>query len=170
MTTIGHSLSGVSIAILTLPRGRSLLWYLVAGHLFVFFANIPDYPFPGWGHDSYQVSHSIFLAALLASLIGLLRLVPAINTRVSATMFLAFSAAWLLHMPLDSIYSHGHGIGIFWPFSDVHLSMPIPWFETLTWPPKTDHNLRVFAIEAIVYGTVLVMCVIARWVHNGTVK
>ena len=61
MTTIGHSLSGLSIAVLTLPRGRSLLWYVVAGHLFVFFANIPDYPFPGWGHEAYQVSHSIFL-------------------------------------------------------------------------------------------------------------
>lgn len=170
MTTIGHSLTGVSIAVLTLPRGRSFLWYLVAGHLFVFFANIPDYPFPGWGHGAYQVSHSIFLAALLASLIGSLRLIPEINARISGTMFLAFSAAWLTHMPLDSIYSHGHGIGIFWPFSDAHLAMPIRWFDTLTWPPKSDHNLRVFATEAIVYSTVLILCVIARRAHNGTAK
>ena len=159
MTTIGHSLSGISIAVLTLPRGRSLLWYVVAGHLFVFFANIPDYPFPGWGHDAYQVSHSVFLGALLASLIGLLRLIPEVSTRVSKTMFLAFSAAWLTHMPLDSIYSHGHGIGIFWPFSDAHLAMPIPWFDTLTWPPKTAHNLRVFQVETVVYGLVLAVCV-----------
>ena len=162
MTTIGHSLSGLSIAVLTLPRGRSLLWYVVAGHLFVFFANIPDFPFPGWGHDAYQVSHSIFLAALLVSLVGLLRLVPEVSTRVSATMFLAFAAAWLTHMPLDSIYSHGHGIGIFWPFSDVHLAMPIPWFDTLTWPPKTAHNLRVFQIEIVVYGLILVGCILFR--------
>lgn len=159
MTTVGHSLSGLSIAVLTLPRGRSLLWYVVAGHLFVFFANIPDYPFPGWGHDAYQVSHSIFLAALLASLIGLLRLIPEVSTRLSKAMFLAFSAAWLLHMPLDSIYSHGHGIGIFWPFSDAHLAMPIRWFDTLTWPPRTDHNLRVFGIELAVYGFILALCV-----------
>lgn len=159
MTTIGHSLTGVSIAVLALPRGRSLLWYLVAGHLFVFAANIPDFPFSGWGHDAYQVSHSIFLAALLASLIGLLRLIPEISARVSTAMFLAFSAAWLTHMPLDSIYSHGHGIGIFWPFSDAHLAMPIPWFDTLTWPPKTAHNLHVFRTELVFYGLVLAGCI-----------
>ena len=162
MTTIGHSLSGLSIAVLTLPRGRSLLWYVVAGHLFVFFANIPDLPFPGWGHDAYQISHSIFLAALLVSFVGLLRLIPEVSTRVSATMFLAFSAAWLTHMPLDSIYSHGHGIGIFWPFSEAHLAMPIPWFDTLTWPPKTAHNLRIFQIETVVYGLILVGCILFR--------
>jgi len=41
MTTIGHSLSGISIAVLTLPRGRSLLWYIVAGHVFVFLSTFP---------------------------------------------------------------------------------------------------------------------------------
>jgi hypothetical protein len=73
-------------------------------------------------------------------------------------------------MPLDSIYSHGHGIGIFWPFSDAHLAMPIPWFDTLTWPPKTAHNLDVFRTELIFYGTVLAMCVIARRVHHVSTK
>ena len=162
MTTIGHSLSGISIAVLTLPRGRSLLWYLVVGHMFVFFANLPDFPVPGWGHDAYQVSHSIFLAALLASLMALLLFVPKFNAQVGVTILIAWSAAWLTHMPLDSLYAHGQGIGIFWPFSDAHLILPVPWFETLSWPPRTDHNMRVFGIELMVYGALLAGCVLIR--------
>jgi membrane-bound metal-dependent hydrolase YbcI (DUF457 family) len=162
VTTIGHSLAGLSIAVLTLPRGRSLVWYLLVGHFFIFFANLPDFPLPGWGHDSYQVSHSIFLAALLASSMALLLLLPEFNARVGAKVIVAWSAAWLTHMLLDSIYSHGKGIGIFWPFSDAHLSLPIPWFDTLTWPPMTENNLRVFAIELIVYGALLLACVLIR--------
>ena len=76
MTTVGHSLAGLSIAVLTLPKGRSLLWYLLVGHLFILFANLPDFPLPGWGHASYQVSHSIFVTILLASTLGLLMLIP----------------------------------------------------------------------------------------------
>jgi len=167
MTTIGHSLAGVSIAVLTLPRGKSLLWYLIIGHLFVFFANLPDYPLPGWGHDAYQVSHSVFLATLLASLMALLLLLPRFNAQVGATVVGAWTIAWLTHMVLDSIYSHGHGIGIFWPFSDAHLALPIPWFETLTWPPRTDHNMRVFGTELLVYGLLLAVCVGIRWVRRS---
>lgn len=168
MTTIGHSLTGISIAVLTVPRGRSLLWYLVVGHLFIFFANLPDFPLPGWGHDAYVVSHSIFLTALLASLMALLMFVPKVNARVGAVVFVAWSAAWLTHMPLDSLYSHGQGIGIFWPFSDAHLVLPVPWFETLTWPPRTEHNLRVFKIEMIFYGSVLALCIVARRIYHVT--
>jgi len=163
VTTVGHSLTGISIAVLTLPRGRSLLWYLIVGHLFVFFANLPDFPLPGWGHDAYPISHSIFLAALLASLMALLLLIPRFNARVGAAVVLAWSVAWLTHMPLDALYSHGQGIGIFWPFSDAHLKLPVPWFETLSWPPRTDHNLRVFGIELGVYGALLVACV---WIRS----
>ena len=166
VTTVGHSLAGLSIAVLTLPRGRSIAWYLIFGHFFVFFANVPDFPLPGWGHDAYQVSHSIFLTALLASLMALLLLLPKFNARVGATVFLAWAIAWLSHMPLDAIYSHGQGIGIFWPFSSAHLALPLPWFETLTWPPRTEHNLRVFTIEMLVYGSLLLACIGIRWLSK----
>jgi len=155
MTTVGHSLTGLSLAVLTLPRGKTLLWYLVVGHFFVFFANVPDFPLPGWGHASYHVSHSIFLTALLASLLALLLLLPKFSTQVGKRVVLAWGAAWFSHMLLDAMYNHGRGIGIFWPFSDAHLVLPVPWFETLTWPPKSDHNLRVFLIELGVYGALL---------------
>jgi hypothetical protein len=65
-------------------------------------------------------------------------------------------------MPLDSLYNHGRGIAIFWPFSDAHLAMPVPWFETISLPPFTESNLRVFGIEALVYGIILVSCILIR--------
>jgi membrane-bound metal-dependent hydrolase YbcI (DUF457 family) len=163
VTTVGHSLTGLSIAVLTLPRGRSLGWYLLIGHFFVFFANVPDFPLPGWGHDSYQVSHSIFLTTLLAALMALLLLLPKFNARVGMGVVVAWTAAWFSHMLLDSMYSHGQGIGIFWPFSDTHLALPVPWFDTLRWPPITEHNRRVFAIELAVYGSLLAACV---WIRS----
>jgi len=162
MTTVGHSLTGLSIAVLTLPRGKTLLWYLVVGHFFVFFANVPDFPLSGWGHSSYHISHSIFLTALLASLLAVLLLLPRFSEQVGRKVVIAWTATWFSHMLLDSMYNHGQGIGIFWPFSDAHLTLPLPWFETLTWPPKSDHNLRVFLIELSVYGALLAVCLFVR--------
>ena len=78
-------------------------------------------------------------------------------------MIIACTAAWLSHMVLDSMYAHGRGIAIFWPFSDVHFTMAVPWFETLFLLTTSEHNLRVFAIEAMVYGATLVSCVGLRW-------
>ena len=166
MTTVGHSLTGLSIAVLTLPKGRSLIWYLLIGQFFVFFANVPDFPLPGWGHDSYQISHSVFLTALLASMMATLLLLPKFNEQVGAKVMFFWSITWLTHMVLDALYSHGNGIGIFWPLSDAHLILPISWFDTLSWPPVSEHNRRVFAIEIAVYGTVLAMCIAARRIHH----
>jgi hypothetical protein len=78
----------------------------------------------------------------------------------------AWSIAWLSHLPLDSMYSHGMGIAIFWPFSDAHLAMPVPWFETVSLPAQSGHNLRVFAIEAIVFGAALIFCLAMRWMWS----
>lgn len=167
MTTVGHSLTGISLAVLTLPRGKSLVWYLLIGHLFVFFANLPDFPLPGWGHRSYEVSHSIYLAALIASLMALLLLLPRFNAEVGSRVVIAWAVAWLTHMLLDSMYSHGAGIGVFWPFSNAHLSLPVPWFETLRWPPITEHNRRVFLIELAVFGTLLLTCAGIRRLRNS---
>ncbi len=83
MTTIGHSLTGLSLAVLTLPHGQSRRWYLLTTVLFVVFANLSDFPLPGWGHYSYHVSHSVFVTALLASLMSLLLLLPTFHARGS---------------------------------------------------------------------------------------
>jgi len=163
VTTVGHSLAGLSIAVLTLPKGRSLMWYLLVGQFFIFFANVPDFPLPGWGHASYEISHSVFLTGLLASMVALLLLHPKFNEQVGAKVVLFWSITWLTHMVLDALYNHGQGIGIFWPVSDAHLVLPVPWFETLTWPPFTEHNRRVFLIELAVFGALLGCCV---WIRS----
>jgi hypothetical protein len=168
MTTVGHSLTGLSIAALALPAGRSLTWYFLIGHLFILFANIPDLPLPGWGHSQYQISHSLFVTALLAAPLWLLRLVPGFDEKVSARVLVLWTLTWLSHMVLDSLYSHGNGIGIYWPFSDAHLSLPIPWFHTLTWPPMTEHNRNVFLTEFGVYGTVFALCLLFRRLRHVT--
>jgi len=159
VTTVGHSLTGLSFAVLTLPRGQSRRWYLLMAVLFVVIANVSDFPLPGWGHYSYHVSHSIFVTALLASLSALLLLWPSFHARLGVKVIVAWSAAWLSHMPLDSMYAHGLGIAIFWPFSNAHLAMPVSWFETISLPARSTHNLRVFAIETMVFGGVLISCV-----------
>lgn len=162
MTTVGHSLAGLSIAALALPKGRSLAWYFLVGHLFIFFANIPDFPLPGWGHAQYEISHSIFVTGMLAAMLMLFLLVPAFDEKVGARVLVLWVVAWFSHMVLDSLYSHGNGIGIFWPVSDAHLALPVPWFHTLTWPPLTEHNRNVFGVELAVYGTVLILCLLLR--------
>jgi membrane-bound metal-dependent hydrolase YbcI (DUF457 family) len=158
VTTIGHSLTGLSLAALTLPSGQSRRWYVVTTVIFVVFANLADFPLPGWGHSAYHISHSVFVTALLASLMTLLLLWPTFNDRVGARVIAAWSIAWLSHLPLDSMYAHGQGIAIFWPFSAAHLAMPVPWFETVSLPAKSPQNLRVFAIETMVFGAVLIAC------------
>ena len=162
VTTVGHTLAGLSVAALALPRGKSLLWYLVIGHFFILFANVPDLPLPGWGHRSYQISHSLFVTALLASLLALLLLLPRFSKTVGSRIIFAWSFTWLSHMLLDSLYGHGAGIGVFWPFSNAHLALPLPWFETLRWPPMTEHNRNVFLTELAVFGTLLALCLWLR--------
>ena len=167
MTTVGHSLTGLSLAALTLPRGKSLLWYLVIGHFFIFFANLPDFPLPGWGHRYYQISHSVFVTTLLVSLLSMLLLLPRFDRAVGARIVAAWSFTWLSHMLLDSLYAHGAGIGVFWPFSNAHLALPVPWFETLRWPPISEHNRNVFRTELLVFGTLFTLCMGVRWLRRS---
>jgi hypothetical protein len=163
VTTIGHSLTGLSIAALTLPPGRSRSWYVLASICFVAVANAPDFPFPGWGHSAYHISHSVFVTVLLSTLLALLLYWPTFSERVGVRVIAAWSIAWLSHLPLDSMYAHGQGIAIYWPFSDAHLAMPVSWFETLSLPVRSEHNLQVFRIELLAFGAVLIFCTGLRW-------
>lgn len=166
MTTVGHTLTGLSIAVLSLPPGRSYRWYALTGACFIAFANVPDFPLPGWGHGSYAVSQSIFVTILLAGIFVSLFRSLGPRTGVGGLVILAWSAAWLSHMVLDSMYAQGNGIAIVWPISDAHLAMPVPWFETLQLPARSENNIRVFWIETIAYGAMLVSCIGLRWVWS----
>jgi len=167
MTTVGHSLAGLSIGVLCLPRGRA--WPVPAAVLAacVLLANVPDYGF-FWGQGTYDIRHSVFvntglmLPALL--LFGLWR-----RGRQSIggwPVVIGGIAAWWSHLLLDSTYNHGQGVAILWPINDAtSLCLPIPWFQTLQQGSKfTAANLRTFAVELVCYGGLLAFCVlIRRW-------
>jgi membrane-bound metal-dependent hydrolase YbcI (DUF457 family) len=132
---------------------------------FTLVATAPDLPFPFWGHYSYRVSHSLFVnLAVVAAVVGLL-IVPRARRSEAAWRWVVAggAAAWLSHLLLDSFYSHGHGIRIFWPLSDAALNLPLPWFHVLRPDSFGDPAaLRILATEAVFYGALLGACLIWR--------
>ena len=80
---------------------------------FVALANLPDWPLPNWGHDRYDISHSVFVNIGLIGLVVVLTQVFANQTRLSQNRFLTLAAmAWLSHLLLDTFYNHGEGLGL----------------------------------------------------------
>jgi membrane-bound metal-dependent hydrolase YbcI (DUF457 family) len=132
---------------------------------FTLVATAPDFPLPFWGHYSYRVSHSLFVnLAVVAAVVGLLIAPRARRSEASWRWVVAGgAAAWLSHLLLDSFYSHGHGIRIFWPLSDAALNLPLPWFHVLRPDSFGDPAaLRILATEAVFYGALLGACLIWR--------
>ena len=52
---------GLTIGVAAVPRDFNRRQTVVILAAFVALANAPDWPLPGWGHDRYDVSHSIFV-------------------------------------------------------------------------------------------------------------
>lgn len=148
---MGHGLTGAALGLLAIPagagRGRALAT-LVA---FAALANLPDLPLPYWGHNRYDVSHSVFVNLALALVLALaLWRWRGARPRV----VLLGAAAWCSHLLLDALYNHGKGVAIFWPVSAHRLALPLPWFSTAhgpLWRPDL-HLLRVMAVELLFYG------------------
>jgi membrane-bound metal-dependent hydrolase YbcI (DUF457 family) len=165
MTSVGHCLTGLSVAVLVVPRSWERKQKVVAFSAIVLVASVPDLPVPFWGHFSYRVSHSLFVnLALLLVVVGLLASLRVWRSEPAWRWVVAGgAAAWLSHFLLDSFYSHGHGIRIFWPLSDASLNLAIPWFHVLQRGSPPDlAALRIFAIEAVCYGALLVACMVWR--------
>lgn len=166
MTPVGHTLTGLTIAVLVLPRDVSTKRRLVTMGSFALLANLPDLPFPGWGHERYDISHSVFviggilwLTLLFALLIG-----PVARIAGGRRILFAGAGACLSHLLLDTLYNHGFGLAMFWPFSEARLALPVPWFETLktSLPAITMHSIRVFLIELACYGPIFLAAVFWR--------
>jgi len=168
MTSVGHCLTGLSFAALWVPRSWERKEKLAAFAAFTLVANAPDLPLPFWGHYSYRVSHSLFInLALVAIVVGLLISSRAWRSEAARRwVALGGAAAWLSHLLLDSFYSHGYGIRIFWPVSDAALRLPVPWFHVLQRDaPRDLATLQIFATEALCYGALLAACLIWRRRH-----
>ena len=159
MTPIGHTLTGLAMGTLVLPVHWSARAKTVTLAVFAILANTPDLPFPGWGHDRYHVSHSVFVTSVgvIATLL-IVRIVDRGSRRVPAAMFVAGAMAWYSHLLLDTFYNHGQGLAIFWPLSDGRVALPIACFSTMKLGHIIGwHNLKVFTIEAVVYGALLAL-------------
>jgi len=154
MTFIGHSLSGITIGILGLPKESSKAWKWIYFMVMIAIANLPDFPVKNWGHDRYDISHSIFVTLLGILLILLWYWISGIKASIKNTPYTA-SMAWLSHLLLDSFYNHGYGVSIFWPFSDKSLNLAIPWFSIL--PDQFSVNsIRIYTIEFLFYGLAMI--------------
>jgi membrane-bound metal-dependent hydrolase YbcI (DUF457 family) len=166
MTYIGHTLTGLAVAAAVLPRGMSRRRMVIGFAVFAMLADIPDFPLPWWGHSKYHISHSIFVNSGLIAivLLGLAAARMWKGLRISKRVVAGGVAAWLSHFLLDSMYNHGLGIRIYWPFSTGSLVLPVPWFSTLesSPPPLNAHTFRVFAIEIVCYSLLLGAVLVAR--------
>ena len=156
MSPVGHSLVGLAFAALALPRNSNWKWRLGLPIVFVAIANLPDWPLPGWGHQRYNISHSVFVNI---GLIGLILTLHQLKPKISFRCLLLGAGAWLSHLLLDSFYNHGQGIAIYWPVSKSSLNFSMPWFNTLDVSQSVfaRHNLSVFAIEFVAYLPVLII-------------
>jgi membrane-bound metal-dependent hydrolase YbcI (DUF457 family) len=166
MTQVGHVLTGGVVGVLSTPGEtavRNRWFYFLSLALL---ANVPDLPVHGWGHDSYRISHSLFVNGLLILLsLAALALGQARRARRLDGRFVAGGVtAWLSHLLLDSMYNHGRGLAMFWPLSEARLALPVPWFSTVRSPkPLTDWaTLRVCAIEFAVFGCLLALAIVFR--------
>ena len=134
--------------------------------VFALLADIPDFPLPGWGHYKYHISHSIFVTGALVAvaLLGLWIVGRWKGLRIEKRVIVGGVVAWFSHFLLDSMYSHGRGIRIYWPVSSGSLVLPVPWFSTLEHspPPLNTHTFRVFAIELACYLPLLGAVLLVR--------
>lgn len=166
MTPVGHSLMGASIAVLCLPS-RSSRWTRCLGLIcFIILANLPDAPLPGWGHDRYWFSHSIIVngIVMLAAVILCYSWRAGVRWLGGLPVIAGGLLSWLSHFLLDTLYNHGRGLAMFWPFGSWRLALPIAWFSVMNGIPKTldGRVLRILGIELLAYGTLLVLALFWR--------
>jgi hypothetical protein len=163
MTSVGHALTGIAIGIVCKPKNTSTKWTIIHLTIFAFLANIPDLPFPNWGHARYDISHSIFVTLLLITILVIcLTFRRKMMQHIGGWQVIGGGAlAWLSHLLLDSFYNHGYGIAIFWPFSKARLTLPIPWFSVVPSipPPFTWPIIQILLIEFVSYFPLVLLAI-----------
>jgi membrane-bound metal-dependent hydrolase YbcI (DUF457 family) len=165
MTQVGHTLMGTAIGVLSIPSNKPLRWKCTYFAVFALLGNLPDLDLPYWGHQRYDISHSLFVALLFGILItALFAQLPRLRHQIGGqAVVFAGILAWLSHLLLDSFYNHGQGIAIFWPFSTAHLALPIPWFSVVPFiPPITFAHLQEYRAEFVSYIPFVVAAYVLR--------
>ena len=164
MTPIGHTITGLAIGYLAIPRDTPIKQMGLLLAACALLASAPDLPFPYWGHNNYPISHSIFSTAL-----GVILLETFVWRRfhgrppITLSVMIAMALAWYSHILLDSFYSHAIGLEVLWPFSEGRLRLPIPWLA----PGDKVHifsifNVKVALLEILTFGPLLVLAVLVK--------
>ncbi|MCK4908776.1 MAG: metal-dependent hydrolase [Planctomycetes bacterium] len=157
MTLVGHSLIGLSVGALFLPRNLGRGSWIPIMACAALLANLPDFDFPSWGHKLYLVSHSIFVLSILAGVLILPeRLLLFFMSFTKKRLFLFNWFCFASHLLLDTLYSSGSGLRMFWPISKKYLHFPISFFQTVSpknWSSTT--NMKEYGLEFLVFGAVL---------------
>ncbi len=161
MTPVGHTLTGLAIATAVMPSGWSTRARLGVYATMAILANVPDAPFPFWGHARYDISHSIFVTAVVVT--ALVLVCRWAFPKLPTALLWGGAIAWFSHLLLDTMYNHGKGLAVFWPVSDARVALAVPWFETMSLSELLGmHNLRVFAVEGVVFGVVWLAAALVR--------
>ncbi len=152
MSPVGHTIIGLAFAAVAMPSMSGPKRKLTCGVAFAAIANLPDWPIPYWGHQRYLISHSVFVNLALIGIAAVL-----LRRRFRAKLILLATGAWLSHLLLDSFYSHGQGIAIYWPVSTGRLNLAMPWFRNLdlSQSPISGHNLSVGLVELLAFAPIL---------------
>jgi membrane-bound metal-dependent hydrolase YbcI (DUF457 family) len=166
MTLVGHALTGAAVGVAALPKQASRLRTVIQPAIFIFLANIPDLAIGDWGHGLYYYSHSIFSNLVF---IILLLLILTISRKVATRLggwpvLLGGSLAWLSHLLLDAFYNNEKGYGMFWPISEAHIALPIPWFSVMYGGliPVTPEKIHILLTELICYLPLLLLAILVR--------
>jgi hypothetical protein len=166
MTQVGHALTGTAIGVMCLPKNTSLRYKTIHFAAFIALSLVPDYRIQNWGHDRYNVSHSIFVNLLfICGIIVLLAIFKDMRRKIGGWSVIAAGAvAWLNHLLLDSFYNHGKGIAIFWPLSKSRLALPIPWLSVAhpLPPPVTFELMKILMIELVTFAPLVLLAILLR--------
>jgi membrane-bound metal-dependent hydrolase YbcI (DUF457 family) len=164
MTPIGHTLTGLAIGYLVVPRDTPPKQKAITLGVFAILASAPDLPFPYWGHNDYRISHSLVMTTLGIVLIGGFF---AIKYRgrppFTPTMLIAGAIAWYSHILLDTMYNHAIGLEVGWPLFDYRLRLPVSWQS----PGNKHaifsmHNVKVAVYEILTFGPLLMLSILAK--------
>jgi hypothetical protein len=164
MTPIGHTLTGLAIGTLALPRDVPPRQKVACLAVFALLASLPDLPLPFLGHTRFDISHSLVTCTVGVIVVGSL-LLWKFKGRFpfTPTMILAGALCWYSHLVLDAMYSWGIGMPIAWPIGEARLNLAVPWLHIGN---KTDvfsmHNVWVAIYEVLTFGPLLLGALLAK--------
>lgn len=173
MSPVGHSIVGATIAVTlwrsnqtSAERGKILCAMIVA-------ANIPDLPFPFWGHTRYDISHSVFSGLVIVVCYILVARFTILRQTFAGNwpFLIAGTMAMYSHYFLDTLYKHGKGLAAFQPFSDARVALPLPWLAHMQLDPLwSTHNFQVWVIELLTFGVLSSLCLGAIFLWKEKVQ